>query len=74
MSAFERLVIVATGPGDVMARARRIIGEERLALAISKLAFGGDDAYRFSKGCRHGAGDRPLDGTQAPRCDRDKKS
>jgi hypothetical protein len=41
MTPFERLYAVATGPGDVCAKAREIIGTDQLALALCKFAFEG---------------------------------
>jgi hypothetical protein len=41
MTPFEKLHAIAVGQGDVMAKAREIIGTETLALALVKLAFEG---------------------------------
>jgi hypothetical protein len=36
VDAFEKLYAVATGPGDVLAKTRAIIGQDQLALALAK--------------------------------------
>jgi hypothetical protein len=41
VTPFERLYALATGPGDVCAKARGIIGTKTLALALVKFAFEG---------------------------------
>ncbi|HEV3210092.1 MAG TPA: hypothetical protein VGY91_07480 [Chthoniobacterales bacterium] len=41
MDAFEKLYAIATGPGDVLAKTRAIIGQDQLALALAKLALQG---------------------------------
>jgi len=36
MTAFEQFYAIATGPGPVLERTRRMIGEENLALMLAK--------------------------------------
>ena len=41
LTPFEKLYLLATGPGDVCAKAREIAGTETLAMALLKLAYEG---------------------------------
>jgi len=38
MTSFEKLYAIATGPGPVVETARKMIGEDQLALMIAKAA------------------------------------
>jgi UTP-glucose-1-phosphate uridylyltransferase len=39
MSAFERLLAIASGTGEVLSLAREIIGKEKLAVLLAKSAL-----------------------------------